>query len=135
MLACVQPSGFWIAALGLTLFACDQRGQQERSEPVASSPPRAQPLGADDLYAKRCVVCHGKQGKGDGPGAAALNPRPRSFADPAWQSLVTDEHIRRVIVGGGSAAGMSPAMPANPDLRNKSELVEGLLRTVRAFGG
>lgn len=27
-------------------------------------------------YQRLCVVCHGVQGRGDGPGAFALNPRP-----------------------------------------------------------
>ncbi|MBI5038606.1 MAG: cytochrome c [Nitrospirae bacterium] len=35
------------------------------------------------LFEKTCVLCHGKEGKGDGPAAAALNPRLKSYADPA----------------------------------------------------
>src|SRR5687767_6078811 len=30
---------------------------------------------AKKLFKARCVVCHGQNGKGDGPGAAALNPK------------------------------------------------------------
>lgn len=29
-----------------------------------------------DLYARNCVVCHGAQGRGDGPAAFTLIPRP-----------------------------------------------------------
>ncbi len=32
-----------------------------------------------ELYAVQCVSCHGAEGKGDGPAAAALSPRPRNF--------------------------------------------------------
>lgn len=28
------------------------------------------------LYASYCTPCHGNRGKGDGPGSAALNPKP-----------------------------------------------------------
>jgi mono/diheme cytochrome c family protein len=31
------------------------------------------------LYAKNCEACHGAGGRGDGPSALALNPRPRDF--------------------------------------------------------
>jgi mono/diheme cytochrome c family protein len=37
------------------------------------------------LYPNNCAACHGVQGQGDGPAAATMNPRPRSFANPnAW---------------------------------------------------
>jgi high-affinity iron transporter len=33
------------------------------------------------LYASNCGVCHGAEGRGDGPGAAGLDPKPRDFHD------------------------------------------------------
>jgi len=37
-------------------------------------------------YDANCAVCHGPQGRGDGPGAAGLNPRPPDLrgAAAAW---------------------------------------------------
>lgn len=32
------------------------------------------------LYVNNCSSCHGQQGIGDGPAAAALNPKPRNFS-------------------------------------------------------
>lgn len=32
------------------------------------------------LFAAQCAVCHGAQGRGDGPTAGALNPRPKDFS-------------------------------------------------------
>jgi mono/diheme cytochrome c family protein len=29
-----------------------------------------------ELFSQTCVVCHGPEGKGDGPGAAGLDPKP-----------------------------------------------------------
>lgn len=38
------------------------------------------PRGAT-LYAEQCAVCHGATGRGDGPGAAGLEPPPIAFTD------------------------------------------------------
>lgn len=32
-----------------------------------------------ELFGQQCVSCHGAEGKGNGPAAAALNPPPRNF--------------------------------------------------------
>lgn len=61
-------------------------------------------------YDMFCASCHGAAGKGDGAAAAALNPKPRSFADAAWQKATTDEKIAKVIKEGGAANGLSPLM-------------------------
>ena len=89
---------------------------------------------AEELFKTRCVQCHGESGKGNGPGAAALNPKPRNYTYPAWQAKVTDEDIKKTIVYGGAAVGKSPNMPANPDLEGKPEL-DGLVKVIRGFKG
>src|SRR6478735_3664522 len=97
-------------------------------------PPPADPAAdARKLFASKCVVCHGDHGAGDGPGAAALNPKPRAFADATWQASVTDEHIKKTIVEGGAAVGKSPAMAANPELADKPDELNALLKIVRDF--
>jgi mono/diheme cytochrome c family protein len=90
---------------------------------------------AKDIFATRCSTCHGPQGKGDGPAGVALNPKPRDFADPAWQKSVTDEHIEKIIVGGGPAVGKSPLMPPNPDLASKPDVVKALTAYIRGLSG
>ncbi len=92
------------------------------------------PAAAKAMYESRCGACHGANGKGDGAGAAALNPKPRNYTDKAWQASVTDEQIRKTIVYGGAAVGKSPVMPASPDLDAKPEVVDGLVAIVRGFG-
>jgi cytochrome c553 len=89
---------------------------------------------AKAMYESRCGACHGATGKGDGAGAAALNPKPRNYTDKAWQAAVSDEQIRKTIVYGGAAVGKSPVMPASPDLDSKPEVVDGLVAIVRSFG-
>jgi cytochrome c553 len=88
---------------------------------------------AKTAFSSKCVVCHGTVGLGDGPGAAALTPKPRAFSDATWQASVTDEQIGKTIVEGGAAVGKSPNMPPNPDLADKPEVVKQLVGIVRAF--
>jgi mono/diheme cytochrome c family protein len=66
------------------------------------------------LYQLHCTVCHGKQGKGDGPAAAGLSPRPPDLAEmagqhpdgdlawkiesgkgpmPAWKDILTENQV------------------------------------------
>lgn len=90
---------------------------------------------AKRIFETRCVVCHGSKGEGDGPGAAAIEPKPRKFSDATWLSSVTDEHLSQVIIGGGAAVKLSPAMPPNPDLKDKPDVVAALVQVVRSFGG
>lgn len=89
---------------------------------------------AREIYRVRCMTCHGADGTGSGPGAAALDPKPRNYADPAWQQAISDDDIKKIIIVGGQALGKSPGMPSNPDLREKPEVVNGLLEIVRSFG-
>lgn len=88
---------------------------------------------AKDVFKKKCLVCHGESGAGDGPGSAALDPKPRNFGDPAWQDGATDEQISKTILGGGAAVGKSPIMPGNPELKSKPEVVKELVAIIRGF--
>lgn len=86
---------------------------------------------AGTIFENRCTPCHGPTGAGDGPTAKTLSPPPRDFRDPAWQSQVTDTHIEEIIRSGGPAVGKSAAMPANPDLIEKPEIVAALREYIR----
>jgi mono/diheme cytochrome c family protein len=88
---------------------------------------------AKTTFNAKCIVCHGSVGLGDGPGAAALTPKPRAFADATWQGAVTDEQISKTIIEGGAAVGKSPNMPPNPELADKPDVVKQLVGIVRAF--
>ena len=114
------------AALGLA--ACDSGGEK-----AASADP-AVVKEAKEVWDTRCTNCHGADGKGNGPGAVALNPKPQSFGDKKWQKMTKDDHIKKVIVEGGAAVGKSEAMAANPDLKDKPEVVAELLKIVRSKG-
>ncbi len=63
-------------------------------------------------YSAYCASCHGPEGKGDGPAAASLSPKPRNLADPDYMGKLSDEYLEKVIMQGGAAVGKSPMMPA-----------------------
>ena len=88
---------------------------------------------ARQIFATRCTTCHGERGAGDGPGSAGLTPQPRNLQSPAWQSSVTDTHIEQIILYGGAAVALSPAMPGNPDLNSKPAVVTELRKLIRAL--
>lgn len=119
-LACVA------VAATLLVVGC---GKKDGEAPLPAPSPEAK-----EAYASRCVACHGADGRGTGAAAAALNPKPRNYADAAWQKSVTDEQLKKAIVGGGAAVGKSAMMPANPDLESKPEVVAGLVSIIRGFG-
>lgn len=123
--ACNEPSGAKPAANKMA--AAEER-------PAAAGNQAINMTEAKEMFDQRCAPCHGASGKGDGPGAVALNPKPRNYTDAAWQKGVTDEQLRKTIVMGGAAVGKSPIMPGSPDLESKPEVVNGLVKIVRDFG-
>jgi mono/diheme cytochrome c family protein len=116
---------------GYTPPATANGAPSKQTAPVAATGAKE----AKEIFASLCFTCHGSTGHGDGPGAATLNPKPRTFADVAWQDSVTDEHIAKTIVYGGAAVGKSPVMVANPQLKGKTEVVASLVKIVRDFRG
>ncbi len=127
-----------VPLLAAVFVACNppttETKEVEQKKPLTQKPAATQPvIDADTYFSQRCVACHGADGKGDGPAAAALNPKPRAYTDAAWQASVSDEELRKVILEGGAATGKSPLMPASPDLQDEPELVDGLVKKVRGF--
>jgi mono/diheme cytochrome c family protein len=60
------------------------------------------------VYAERCSGCHGDTGRGDGPAAAALVPRPRDFTDAAFWRDRTPDALRQVVRRGKPGTMMAP---------------------------
>lgn len=105
---------------------------------IETGPPKKSKLRgpelAAQLFEERCAPCHGKGGRGDGPSAVSLNPKPRNYTDPDWQQTVSDDRIARAIILGGKSVGLSEMMPGNPDLAAEPEVVEELIQIIRGFG-
>lgn len=103
--------------------------------PADSAPAAATPAAFDAAaaYATVCALCHGATGAGDGPGGAALNPKPASFADPAFWADKTDSVLVKAIREGGEAVGKSAAMPMWGSLYDqpKAVAIVAYLKTLR----
>ena len=56
--------------------------------------------GGSDIYRSKCAACHGPEGRGNGPAAAAMNPRPTDFTDAAKRLATTDSAMADVIRHG-----------------------------------
>ncbi len=78
-------------------------------------------------------MCHGADGSGTGPAAAALEVKPRNYTDSAWQATVSDDDLAKTIVQGGAATGKSQLMPGNPDLADKPDIVREIVALIRGF--
>lgn len=64
------------------------------------------------LFLAQCVACHGAEGRGDGPAAAGLNPKPRNFTQSAgWKNSRKVSGVFKTLkegVGGMPAFGSLP---------------------------
>lgn len=118
-----------LLALLLTACAVSCSGKHAAADAI-SEQARAE---AAEVFGKRCASCHGTAGKGDGPEAAKLTPRPRNFSDPTWHLAVPDHQLEKVIVQGGAAVGKSAQMPAHPDLASRPELLAALRLHLRVL--
>jgi DMSO reductase family type II enzyme heme b subunit len=85
-------------------------------EAFAQQKPAATPealLKGKEIYMERCWFCHGLEGKGDGPVADYLNPRPRDFTSGMYKIRTTkdgeaplDEDLFRTVARGMPATAM-----------------------------
>ena len=52
------------------------------------------------VYESNCMLCHGENGKGDGPAAAVLNPKPADYTKPSFWTSDAAQHIATTIKNG-----------------------------------
>jgi hypothetical protein len=81
------------------------------------------------VYASTCATCHGPEGKGDGPGAKGLTPKPRNFtADQGWKNGTRVEDIYRTLDEGIKGS----AMVSYNDLSKRDRMA--LAHVVQSYG-
>lgn len=102
--------------------------------PPGADLPASAPAG-QRLYIQHCAVCHGPDGRGNGPAAPSLIPRPRDFSlgqfkytsSPPGQPP-SDADLSRVISGGLQAS----AMPGVGDLLSEDD-IRALVGVIKSF--
>jgi mono/diheme cytochrome c family protein len=119
-----------VAAAGLPVLA---HAQAKWVAPAADKD-KKNPLPADantiaqgkKVAEVNCVSCHGAKGKGDGPAAVALNPKPADWTSPAVQAESDGEIFWKISTGRG-------AMPSWRFLPENDRWA--LVRYIRSLGG
>jgi mono/diheme cytochrome c family protein len=84
------------------------------------------------LFRELCSVCHGVAGKGDGPSAQGLEPKPADFTDCKAMVKDSDEVLAKIIKGGGQGVGRSTVMPAWGESLSGRQIDE-LVKFIRSF--
>jgi len=82
--------------------------------------PAGDPAAGKAVFVNNCMVCHGADGRGDGPASAGLNPKPANFHDPSRASA--EERQVSIVTNGGAAAKLSPVMPSFNDSLSQQEI-------------
>lgn len=79
-----------------------------------------------EVFTRNCAGCHGSQGRGDGPAAEALLPRPRNLGTASY----SDRALSEVFWNGVKGSSMHGwhDLPAN-DLRALAVFVQSLTTT------
>ena len=95
--------GVAVALAMLITFAIAQQAAPAQSAPVVKHVPikSAPPNSGKDMFNNYCAVCHGKDGKGSGPAAAALKTPPADLTVLAKSSggKYPAPHVAAVIRG------------------------------------
>ncbi len=84
------------------------------------------------LYAAYCAVCHGSEGRGNGPLSSLVGPKPFDFTDTAGMAAKGDGELYEAIFSGGEAIGKSTFMPRWAGLLREQEIWD-VIAYVRAF--
>jgi cytochrome c oxidase cbb3-type subunit 3 len=84
------------------------------------------------LFQELCSVCHGVGGRGDGPSAKGLEPKPADFTNCKVMAKDSDEVLLKIIKGGGQSVGRSTVMPAWGDSLSEQQIGD-LVKFIRGL--
>jgi high-affinity iron transporter len=72
------------------------------------------------IYQSNCLRCHGPQGRGDGPSASFLNPKPTDFTAKFFAKNNSPQHVYEIVLSGPSGK----PMPAFGDSLDDQAIVD-----------
>lgn len=107
--------------LAFALLAVAARGGEQK-RPLSEEDVKT----ARQLYARECAGCHGERGRGDGPAASFLEPRPRDFTTGLYKLRSTESgtppttaDVMRTIERGIPGSAMPPFTFLSPEERRQ----------------
>jgi high-affinity iron transporter len=59
------------------------------------------------VFKTNCAICHGDTGEGNGPGGAALNPKPRNFLVDKFKKGDSPNEIFNTVTNGLAGTAMA----------------------------
>ena len=86
------------------------------------------------VYRSDCASCHGSLGRGDGPMAAGLNPRPADLTTAALRSASPLDYYHRITIGVAGTAMPAFETRLSPADRWAAAVYASLLRLPAAQG-
>jgi len=94
----------------------------------------------EKVFKSFCVTCHGAKGKGDGPAAAGLNPKPLDFSVGAFKYDANGngtkgdiDDIKAIVHDGAAKHGGSPLMTPWPMI--KPDQLQAVAEYVKSLHG
>lgn len=96
------------------------------SQAVAATSDLGSGPDGEGLFQRNCAVCHGDEGRGDGPAAAGLRPPPADFTDPERMGDLSLDDMLKAVSGGKGF------MPSFEKLLSPEEL-RAVLRYIRSL--
>jgi high-affinity iron transporter len=67
-----------------------------------------------EVFQANCASCHGSMGRGDGPAAAGLDPKPTDLSGAALRDQSPLDYYRRITIGVVGTALCDTSAPSQP---------------------
>ena len=83
---------------------------KELKNPVKASAKAQSSKRGGKIFKTRCMICHGSQGKGDGIGGKALNPKPQNLTLKMVQSQTDGEIFWKITNGRNDMIKWGPIL-------------------------
>ena len=92
---------FFVVAILLTPQFGTASDEQSRSQNQKQSVRLADSLQGPDIFREHCAACHGADGRGNGPAAAALKNTPPDLTSIAKRNggVFPEERVRSIVAG------------------------------------
>lgn len=109
-----------VISAALFLYASVYLQEKRNWEAPQHAKQTTNPLASDNTaatqgkqtYQKLCWTCHGQTGKGNGPTASGLNPKPVDFSADVFQQQTDGEIFWKISEGRGSMAAYKNSLSA-----------------------